>query len=187
MYIRSENNWVELFQVPGPRDPIAFGTANVLRDDFHLLKTIFGFPLISKVIHHWGLKQMDDCKCLVLFLSLLSKKAMKPHGRVPKEYDYGLTSRLPPSEHPNPTTKIKPKMGGEFTYQPKWDPKRVLTTTATSNFLFSRVPKPTPKQPMGGSLTWQDPLPWTLRMCQASWLPGRSLQAEVAEAQLAGR
>ena len=25
-------------------------------------------------------------------------------------------------EHPNPTTKIGPKMGGEFTYQPKWDP-----------------------------------------------------------------
>ena len=32
-----------------------------------------------------------------------------------------------PDEHPNPTTKIKPKMGGEFTYQPKWDPKTVLT------------------------------------------------------------
>ena len=27
-----------------------------------------------------------------------------------------------PSEHPNPTTKIKPQLGGEFTYQPKWDP-----------------------------------------------------------------
>ena len=26
-----------------------------------------------------------------------------------------------PSEHPNPTTKIGSKMGGEFTY-PKWDP-----------------------------------------------------------------
>ena len=24
-------------------------------------------------------------------------------------------------------------MGGEFTYQPKWDPKTVLTTTATWN------------------------------------------------------
>ena len=33
------------------------------------------------------------------------------------------------SEHPNPTTKIGP-MGGEFTYQPKWDPKTVLTTRA---------------------------------------------------------
>ena len=30
----------------------------------------------------------------------------------------------------NPTTKIGSKMGGEFTYQPKWDPKTVLTTTA---------------------------------------------------------
>ena len=27
-------------------------------------------------------------------------------------------------------TKIGSKMGGEFTYQPKWDPKTVLTTTA---------------------------------------------------------
>ena len=31
-----------------------------------------------------------------------------------------------PSKHPNPTTKIGSKMGGEFTYQPKWDPKTVL-------------------------------------------------------------
>ena len=31
-----------------------------------------------------------------------------------------------PSEHPNPSTKIGSKMGGEFTYQPKWDPKTVL-------------------------------------------------------------
>ena len=35
-----------------------------------------------------------------------------------------------PSEHPNPTTKLGSKMGGEFTYQPKWDPKTVLKTTA---------------------------------------------------------
>ena len=34
-------------------------------------------------------------------------------------------NRFPPSEHPNPTTKIGSKMG-EFTYQPKWDPKTVL-------------------------------------------------------------
>ena len=27
-----------------------------------------------------------------------------------------------PSERPNPTTKKGSKMGGEFTYQPKWDP-----------------------------------------------------------------
>ena len=27
-----------------------------------------------------------------------------------------------PSDHPNPTAKIGPKMGGEFTNQPKWDP-----------------------------------------------------------------
>ena len=31
----------------------------------------------------------------------------------------------------NPTTKIGSKMSGEFTYQPNWDPKTVLTTTAT--------------------------------------------------------
>ena len=41
------------------------------------------------------------------------------------------------SVHPNPTTEIKPRiigsrMGGEFTYQPTWDPNTVLTTTATS-------------------------------------------------------
>ena len=31
----------------------------------------------------------------------------------------------------NPTTQIKPKMGGDFTKNPrKWDPKTVLTTTA---------------------------------------------------------
>ena len=33
-------------------------------------------------------------------------------------------------EHRTPTTKIGSKMGGEFTYQPKWDPKTVWTTTA---------------------------------------------------------
>ena len=37
---------------------------------------------------------------------------------------YGHGSKSYPSEHPNPTTKIKPKMGGEFTYQPKWYPTR---------------------------------------------------------------
>ena len=26
------------------------------------------------------------------------------------------------SEHPNPTTQMETKMGGEFAYQPKWDP-----------------------------------------------------------------
>ena len=35
---------------------------------------------------------------------------------------------------PNPTTKIGSKMGGEFTYQPKWDPKTVLTTAAKSKW-----------------------------------------------------
>ena len=56
-------------------------------------------------------------------------------------------SRSPPPPHPhmamrqNPVppvnipipTKISSKLGGEFTYQPKWDPKTVLTTTATSS------------------------------------------------------
>ena len=38
-------------------------------------------------------------------------------------------TRLPPSEHPIQSNhkNMKPKMGGEFTYQPKWDPKTVLT------------------------------------------------------------
>ena len=35
----------------------------------------------------------------------------------------------PPANIPIPT-KIGSKMGGEFTYQPKWDPKTFLTTTA---------------------------------------------------------
>ena len=35
-------------------------------------------------------------------------------------------ARLAPCEHPNPTTKIGTKMGGEITYQPKWDTKTVL-------------------------------------------------------------
>ena len=33
----------------------------------------------------------------------------------------------PPSEHPSPTTKIGSKLGGEFAYQPKWDPRTVLS------------------------------------------------------------
>ena len=44
-----------------------------------------------------------------------------------------------PSEHPNPTTKIGGRMGGEFTYQPKSDPKTVLTTTAMVSILRSFV------------------------------------------------
>ena len=36
---------------------------------------------------------------------------------------------VPRANIPIPT-KIGSKMGGEFTYQPKWDPKTVLTTTA---------------------------------------------------------
>ena len=38
---------------------------------------------------------------------------------------------VPPVNIPIPT-KIGSKMGGEFTYQPEWYPKTVLTTTATS-------------------------------------------------------
>ena len=41
-----------------------------------------------------------------------------------------------PSEHPNPTTKIGPKMGGEFTNQPKWDPKTVLTPDGQMSYEF---------------------------------------------------
>ena len=40
-----------------------------------------------------------------------------------------------PSEDPNPTTKIGPKMRGEFTNAPTWDPKTVLTT-ANSGLTF---------------------------------------------------
>ena len=48
-------------------------------------------------------------------MALMSVSA-KPNG-------HGSKSKArTPSEHPNPTTKIGSKMGGEFTYQPKWDP-----------------------------------------------------------------
>ena len=41
---------------------------------------------------------------------------------------HGSNSRTP-SEHPNPTTKNNgSNMGGDFTYQPTWDPQTVLTT-----------------------------------------------------------
>ena len=42
----------------------------------------------------------------------------------------GQNPNRTPSEHPNPTTKIGSQMAGEFNYQPKWDPKTVLTPTA---------------------------------------------------------
>ena len=51
--------------------------------------------------------------------------------RSKETHGHGSKSRLAPSEPPNPTTKIGSKMGGEFTQSPKWDPKTVLTTTAT--------------------------------------------------------
>ena len=41
---------------------------------------------------------------------------------------------VPPVNIPIPT-KIGSKMGGEFTYQPIWHPKTVLTTTATLAFV----------------------------------------------------
>ena len=40
---------------------------------------------------------------------------------------------VPPANIPIPT-KIGSKMGGEFTYRPKWDPKTVLSPTAMSDF-----------------------------------------------------
>ena len=41
---------------------------------------------------------------------------------------YGHRSKsCTPTKHPNPTTKLGSKMGGEFTDQPTWDPKAVLT------------------------------------------------------------
>ena len=41
----------------------------------------------------------------------------------------------------NLTTKIGSKMGGAFTYQPKWDPKPVLTNTAISTHGSQRRPR----------------------------------------------
>ena len=75
-----------------------------------------------------------------------------------------------PSEHPNPATKIGPKMGGEFTSPPKWDqsrlkwvvhsptkmgsPKTVLTTTA-----ICRLPLPRGN----GRAPSAAPSPWARR------------------------
>ena len=53
---------------------------------------------------------------------------------------------VPPVNIPIPT-KIGSKMGGEFTYQPKWDPKTVLTTTAACYL-------PSNQEPPSGA-TWE--------------------------------
>ena len=49
-----------------------------------------------------------------------------------------------PSERPNPTTKMGSKMGGEFTYQPKWDPIGVdpqpIAISRFQSFLGSVLP-----------------------------------------------
>ena len=39
-------------------------------------------------------------------------------------HGHGSKARTP-SEHPNPHQNPGSKMGGEFTYQPKWDPKTI--------------------------------------------------------------
>ena len=49
----------------------------------------------------------------------------------------GQNPNRTPSERQKKNTKIGPNMGGEFTYQPKWDPKTALTTTATQAPLSS--------------------------------------------------
>ena len=51
-------------------------------------------------------------------------------GSFPSHLAMGQNPNRTPSEHPSST------MGGEFTYQPKWDPKPVLPTTATSRWRF---------------------------------------------------
>ena len=52
------------------------------------------------------------------------------YNRVPKDNHVAMGQNpVPPVNIPIPT-KIKPKVGGEFTYQPKSDLKTVLTTTA---------------------------------------------------------
>ena len=66
-------------------------------------------------------------QCLVSSIGGQHVSAQTP----PFPAGHGSKSRLSPSEHPNPTTKIGP---GEFTYQPKWHPKTVLTTTAIYTF-----------------------------------------------------
>ena len=53
----------------------------------------------------------------------------KPNGNGKKNKAMGQKP-VPPLNIPI-LTKIGSKLGGEFTYQPKWDPKTVVTTTAT--------------------------------------------------------
>ena len=71
-------------------------------------------------------------------------------GSIPKlirSNGHGSKSRFsPPVNIPIPT-KIKPKMGGEFTYQPKWDLKTVLTTTAESTSTPRKIETSAPRWP----------------------------------------
>ena len=60
-----------------------------------------------------------------LFPLLCGLQSLESGGNV----GMGQTPNRTPSEHPNPTTQIGSKMGGEFTYPPKWDPQTVFTTT----------------------------------------------------------
>ena len=59
------------------------------------------------------------------------KQSMNPFPAKTNTWLWVEIQIVPPVNMPIPT-KIGSKMGGEFTYQPKWDPKTVITTAAFS-------------------------------------------------------
>ena len=71
-----------------------------------------------------------------------SAKRRKKGNRTgkPAHLAMGQNPNRTPGEHPDSPTKIGSKMGGECTYQPKWDPKTVLTTTAIYHFGIGAPP-----------------------------------------------
>ena len=97
---------------------------------------------------------------------------------------------VPPSEHPNPTTKMGSKMGGEFTYQPKWDPKTVLTTTAISGQTlcrsFSEGSLSGEREPPGLRIEACCALPFS-RHLSAHFATSEQKEEKRAKARLAGK
>ena len=53
----------------------------------------------------------------------MASEGCTPKASWPEPYGHGLFNAqiVAPGEHPK-TTQKGPKMGGELTYQPKWDP-----------------------------------------------------------------
>ena len=69
--------------------------------------------LISEIMATGGRRL---CQSQVGFNSVFPKNKIPPHLAM------GQNPNRAPSEHPNPTTEIGSKMGGELTYPKKWTP-----------------------------------------------------------------